>query len=175
VNATANRLEGGERSLLCVGPVWELGYPVQEACQHRNRRLVVLERRRVLVAADSNPPQRSREELSAHRPGPPGMEVEVVPVRAQHTPERVCRVADVDLNPFEVSLEKRPEQIGTAQLNAELRPLLSGRELEVDHPLAGAAHHVVIVISSEEHEAFALQSRTQQCEQALCGAERVTL
>ena len=139
-------------------PVRELGDQIEQRGQDRDRRLVVVDRRLVLLAADRDRPQDAAENLPRCGSRAPGVEVEVVAVGAQNPGERVRRVPDLDLDPVETSLEESPEEIDSAQLATQRCPVGSaGRELELDQRLLLAPDQMMVVIAGQEHEPLSLE------------------
>ena len=173
--ASAERARGPlkdlERALLRVGSVRQLRDEIQEGGQHRDRRLVVVDGRPVLLAADGNRPQHAREQLAGRGTGPPRVEVEIVAVGAENSGERVSGVADIDLDPVQTTLEKAAEEIDPTHLPGELVRRPSGRELELDQRLLLARDQMVIVVAGQEHEPLALELLANQVKQAVGGAE----
>ena len=171
VGGSLKRREG---ALLGVRPVRQLCDQIQKRGQHRDRRLVVVDRRPVLLAADRDRPQRSGEQFAGCRAGSPRVEVQVVPVGAEHAGERVRRVADVDLDPVEPTFEKAVKEIDPAQLAAELARRPAGRQLELDQRLLLASDQMMVVIARQEYEPLALELLAHHLEQPVGGAERVS-
>jgi hypothetical protein len=101
------------------------------------------------------------------------MEVEIVPVSAEHAGERVGGVSDVDLDPVEPALEEAAEEVDPAQLGGELVTRAAGRQLELDQGLLRALHQMVVVVTGQEHEALALELFADWVKQAVGGAERI--
>ena len=173
VDRVSEPLECLERALLCVGPVRELGDRVQQAGQHPDRCLVVLHRRRVLLAADGDRPKHAREHLPRRGPCTASVEIEVVAVRAQDTRERVGRILDVDLH------ARRGGARGTRERNLfdatpSTDPPAACRSRSRDPAVARPPwHYVVIVVAREEHEPLALEPLAQEGEQAVSRIERV--
>ncbi len=102
-------LHRAEDVLLGVGAVRHLRGDVEPLGEQGDRRLVVLDRLRLLRAAAGDAPENAGQQAVAARAGQAGVRVEVVPVGAEHAGEAVGGIGDLDLHPGQAPGEEGAE------------------------------------------------------------------